>query len=94
MGRRRAGDRLVGNTVGKTSQFGLPIAERVLWRLTHCASGKRAEARVWVMDQGREFRLTIDGELTWSHLFGPQEGSELPTMSDECRESLERAGWT
>ena len=70
----------------------LPIAERVLWRLTQ--DGKRAEARVWVMDQGRQLRLTIDGELTWSHLFGPNDVSDLPTTSDECRESLEQAGWT
>ena len=72
----------------------LPIAERVLWRLTHSASGKSAEARVWVMDQGRQLRVTVDGELTFSHLFGAQDVSDLPTMSDECRESLERAGWT
>jgi hypothetical protein len=72
----------------------LPIAERLLWRLTHNASGKRAEGRVWVMDQGRQLRVTVDGELTFSHLFGPHDFSELPTMSDECRESLERAGWT
>jgi hypothetical protein len=72
----------------------LPIAERVLWRLTHSTSGQCAEARVWVMDQGRQLRLTIDGELTFSHLFGPHDVSELPAMSHECRESLERAGWT
>ena len=46
------------------------------------------------MDQGRQLRLTIDGELTFSHVFGPHDVSELPAMSDECRESLERAGWT
>jgi hypothetical protein len=33
-------------------------------------------------------RLTIDGELTWSHLLGPHDVSELPAMSDECRASF------
>jgi hypothetical protein len=70
-----------------------PIAERMLWRLTHSTSGKHAEARVWVMDQGRQLRLTIDGELMWSHLFDPPDVRELPAMSDECRARLERAGW-
>ena len=58
----------------------MPIAERVLCRLAHSATGQRAEARVWVMDHGRQLAVTIDGELT--------------TMSDECRASMERAGWT
>jgi hypothetical protein len=72
----------------------VPIAERVLWRLTHGATGKRAEARVWVMEQGRQLRVTVDGELTFSHLFDPRDASELRTTADGCRESLQRAGWT
>jgi hypothetical protein len=78
---------------GGLRDLALPIVERVLWRLTHSATGKHAEARVWVK-QGRQLRVTVDGELTFSHLFGPHDVSELPAMSDECRESLERAGWT
>ena len=65
----------------------LPVKERVLWRLTHSTSGQRADARVWVMDQGRQLRVTVDGELTFSHLFGPQDVSELPP----CWTSAEKA---
>ena len=38
--------------------------------------------------------VTVDGKLTFSHLFCPHDVGELPTMLAECRESLERAGWT
>ena len=67
----------------------LPITKLVLWRLTDSASGKRAEVRVWVMDNGRQLRATIDGELTWSHQFGwHYHHSELTAISDDCRASL------
>jgi hypothetical protein len=47
------------------------------------------------MDQGRQLGVTVDGELTLAHEFARHDhSSELATMSDECRASLERAGWT
>jgi hypothetical protein len=43
----------------------------------------------------RELRITVDGEVVWSRLFGKREGvSELTSLSEGFRMDLERVGWT
>jgi hypothetical protein len=69
--------------------------ETILWRVTNGTSGRYAEARVQVTRYGRELRITVDGEVVWSRVFGRREGvNELISLSDGFRMDLERVGWT
>ena len=70
-------------------------AETILWHVTLGTAGRAADARVHVTRQTRELRITVDGEVVWSQVFGRREGvNELTSVSDEFRMDLERAGWT
>ena len=70
-------------------------AETILWRVTQGTSSRAADARVHVTRQARELRITVDGDVVWSQVFGRREAvNELTSVSNEFRMDLERAGWT
>ncbi len=65
--------------------------ETPLWRLTRGAD--RAEARMRVKFNRREFRVFVNGELLWSRNYGLEDQAQFDADAAAKYEEMAGQGW-